>query len=64
MAYEVDADNVLYVDLAWTAHQDGETRYFPCPKCNGRNVVEEFRDSKGNIKHRVTSFEPAREIKD
>ena len=59
MAYEVDADNVLYVDLAWTAHRSGETRFFPCPKCGGRNIVEETRDAKGRVAHRVTRFEPA-----
>jgi hypothetical protein len=58
LAYEVTADNVLFVDLAWTAHQDGDLRYFPCPKCHGRNVVEERRDAKGAIKHRVARFEP------
>ena len=57
LAYEVDSDNVLYVDLAWTARRDGDTRYFPCPKCGGRNVVEEARDAKGRTVHRVTRFE-------
>ena len=57
LAYEVTEGNVLSVDLAWTARQDGDTRYFPCPKCNGRNIVEEFFDAKGNLKHRVTRYE-------
>ena len=60
LAYEVDSENVLYVDLAWTAHQDGDTRYFPCPKCRGRNIVEAAQDAKGRTVHRVTRFEPAR----
>lgn len=60
LAYEVDADNVLSVDLAWTARRDGDTRYFPCPKCGGRNIVEPARDAKGRDVHRVTRFEPAR----
>lgn len=60
LAYEVNSENVLYVDLAWTAARDGETRYFPCPKCGGRNIVEEIRDAKGTAKHKVTGFEPAR----
>jgi hypothetical protein len=59
LAYEVDANNILYVDLAWMARQDGDGRYFPCPKCRGRNIVEEFRDAKGAVKHKVTRFEPA-----
>ena len=58
LAYEVSSDNVLYVDLAWTARRDGDKRYFPCPKCGGRNIVEEFLDAKGVQKHRVTRFEP------
>ncbi len=57
LAYEVDSDNVLYVDLAWTAHSAGNLRYFPCPKCGGKNIVEEFRDAKGQRKHRVTRFQ-------
>jgi len=60
LAYEVDSDNNLYVDLSWTARRDGETRYFPCPKCGGRNVLEESRDAKGRSVQRVSRFEPAR----
>jgi len=59
MAYEVTEGNVLYVDLAYTARVDGETRYFPCPKCGGRNIVEEFTDDKGRTAHRVTRFAAA-----
>lgn len=59
LAYEVDANNVLYVDLHYTARRDGELRYFPCPKCGGRNVVEEIRDDKGRTRHQVTRFAPA-----
>ena len=59
LAYEVKAENVLYVDLAWTADQDESTRYFPCPRCRGRNVVEPFTDAKGAAKHRVVRFDPA-----
>lgn len=55
LAYEVDSHNVLYVDLAWTAKRDAETRYFPCPKCGGKNIVEEIRTEKGQ-RHQVTRF--------
>jgi len=58
LAYEVDSHNVLYVDLAWTAKTDGTVHYFPCPKCHGKNIVEEFRDDKGQVKHRVTRWTP------
>ncbi|MBI3786239.1 MAG: hypothetical protein HY270_22860 [Deltaproteobacteria bacterium] len=58
LAYEVDSENVLYVDLAWTAKQDGDLRYFPCPRCHGRNVVESFTTAQGAVKHRVSRFMP------
>jgi DNA-directed RNA polymerase subunit RPC12/RpoP len=58
LAYEVDGDNVLYVDLAWTAKSDAGKRYFPCPKCGSKNIVEEFRTDKGQVKHKVTRWEP------
>ncbi len=57
LAYEVDSNNVLYIDLAWTARKEGETSYFPCPHCHGRNIVEPFTDAKGNRKQKVTRFE-------
>jgi hypothetical protein len=56
LAYEVDSHNVLYVDLAWTARRDGNTRYFPCPKCGGKNILEEMRTDKGQLRHKVTRF--------
>jgi hypothetical protein len=59
LAYEVTSENVLYIDLAWTARRAGAVQYFPCPKCGGRNIVEAFSDPKGARKHRVTRFEPA-----
>jgi hypothetical protein len=58
LAYEVDRDNVLYVDLAWTARTAGSTRYFPCPKCGGKNMLEEFRNDTGQVKHKVVRWEP------
>ncbi len=58
LAYEVDSQNVLYVDLAWTARRDGTTSYFPCPKCGGKNVVEPWRDDKGQTRHRITGWAP------
>lgn len=56
LGYEVNSARVLYVDLADTAAVDGDLRYFPCPKCGGRNVVEPFTDDKGRARHRVTRF--------
>ncbi len=60
LAYEVGPDNVLTTDLHWTARRDGDLRYFPCPNCAGRNVVEEVRDAKGALRHAVTRFEAGR----
>lgn len=57
LAYEVGPGNVLTPDLHWTARQDGALRYFPCPQCGGRNVVEEIRDAKGVVRHAVTRYE-------
>lgn len=59
LAYEVTDDNVLYIDLAYTAERDGELQFFPCPICGGRNVVEELTDARGALRHRVARFEPA-----
>lgn len=58
LAYEVDSDNVLYVDLAWSASTDGDLRFFPCPKCHGRNLVEALQTANGTLKHRVTGWQP------
>lgn len=56
LAFEVTPENILNPDLHWMARQDGSTHYFPCPKCRGRNVVEEVRDAKGALRHAVTRF--------
>jgi ssDNA-binding Zn-finger/Zn-ribbon topoisomerase 1 len=56
LAFEVTAENILNPDLHWMARADGPMRYFPCPKCGGRNVVEEVRDAKGTVRHAVTRF--------
>lgn len=57
LAYEVDSNNVLYVDLAWTARSAGSERFFPCPKCGGKNVLEEIRTATGAVKSRVARWE-------
>ncbi len=56
LAYEVDSNNVLYLDLSWSAKQAGSTRYFPCPKCHGKNCLESI-DVNGKAKQRVARFE-------
>lgn len=59
LAYEVDSNNVLYLDLAWTAKSENGQRFFPCPKCHGKNVIEDIRTDKGRVKQRVARWEPA-----
>lgn len=59
LAYEVDSDNVLHVDLSWTAVRDGDKAWFPCPYCGGRNIVEPCVRPDGRPGHRVARFEPA-----
>jgi hypothetical protein len=59
MAFEVTAENILNPDLHWMGRQDGTTRYLPCPKCGGRNIVEEVRDAKGALRHAVTRYAAA-----
>jgi hypothetical protein len=63
LAYEVDSRNVLYVDLAWTARTDGEVRYFPCPTCHGRNIIDARRTDHGQVTHQVTRWEPGRDAR-
>lgn len=57
LAYEVTSERILNPDLHWMARQDGATRYFPCPNCAARNIVEDVRDAKGALRHAVTRFE-------
>lgn len=40
------------------ADADGEKRYLSCPKCGGRQLVEEFEHA-GKLRVRVIGFEPA-----
>lgn len=59
LAFEVTPENILNPDLHWMARQDNGVHYFPCPKCGGRNIVEEVRDAKGATRHAVTRFAPS-----
>lgn len=59
LAYEVDAEGFLYVDLSWTAREASGVRYLPCPRCGGRNALSVESDSKGRMRPRVTRFAQA-----
>jgi hypothetical protein len=58
LAYEVDSQNVLHVDLSWTAREGPGYRYFPCPKCGGRNILEALPATHGVTRHRIGRWEP------
>jgi len=58
LAYEIDAEGFLYVDLAWTARSTpAGNRYFPCPRCGARNVIEFGIDARGRRRPRVGGVE-------
>ncbi|GIW42182.1 MAG: hypothetical protein KatS3mg076_2759 [Candidatus Binatia bacterium] len=57
LAYEVTSGNELVLDLAWTAERDGDTLYFPCPKCGGRNILEPTTAQDGRTTYRVVRYE-------
>jgi len=56
LAYEVDKDNFLYIDLSWTARHADAMDFLPCPGCGGKNVLESATDAKGARRPRVTRF--------
>lgn len=56
LAYEVDSQNHLYVDLSGTARQDEDGSYFPCPTCGGRNYLESVEAAPGRRRSRVAVF--------
>lgn len=56
LPYEVDGENVLYLDLAWMAQRDGDERFFPCPKCGARNILETITTGGVVAKHQVTRW--------
>lgn len=49
---------MLTTDLAWTARTLGDRRFFPCPKCDGRNFIEAVTPTAGGVRHRVAGWEP------
>jgi hypothetical protein len=58
LAYEVDSQNVLHLDLAWTAREGPGYRYFPCPKCGARNILQALRSTQGVTQYRIDRWEP------
>jgi hypothetical protein len=56
---ETDEGYLLGQVLEMAEVADGGRRFFPCPKCGGRLLVEEYVHSDGKLRVRVSGFEPA-----
>jgi DNA-directed RNA polymerase subunit RPC12/RpoP len=58
LAYEETSEGYLLGQVLPLAEVDGQTRYFPCPKCGGRQLIEEYvHDGKKRV--RVCGFQNA-----
>ena len=58
LAYEETNEGYLLGQVLALAEVDGQKRYFPCPKCGGRQLVEEYIHA-GKRRVRVCGFEAA-----
>jgi hypothetical protein len=58
LAFEETEEGYLLGQVLELADVDGNRRFFPCPKCGGRLLVEEF-EHEGKRRVRVCGFEPA-----
>ena len=57
LAFEETDEGYLLGQAIELAESDGDKKYLPCPKCDGRQLVEEYvRDGKRRT--RVFGFEP------
>jgi hypothetical protein len=56
LAFEETDAGYLLGQAIELAERDGAKRYLPCPRCGGRQVVEEFV-LDGKRRTRVTGFE-------
>ena len=57
LAFEETDQGYLLGRVLELADVDGERRYLPCPKCGGRQLVEEYEHA-GKLRVRVSGFEP------
>ncbi len=57
LAFEETDEGYLLGQVILLASEDGGRRFFPCPKCGGRNLVEEVEHA-GKMRTRVIGFEP------
>jgi hypothetical protein len=58
LALEETEEGYLLGQVLGLADVDGDTRFFPCPKCGGRLLVEEYEHG-GKLRVRVYGFEPS-----
>jgi DNA-directed RNA polymerase subunit RPC12/RpoP len=57
LAFEETDEGYLLGQAVELAVVDGSKRYLPCPKCGGRQLVEEYVHD-GKRRTRVIGFEP------
>ena len=56
LAFEETDEGFLLGNMYALGDVDGSRRYFPCPRCGGRNLVEEVAH-QGKLRSRVYGFE-------
>jgi hypothetical protein len=59
LAFEETDQGYLLGRVLELADEDGEKRFLSCPKCGGRQLVEEYEDN-GKLRVRVHGFEPGK----
>lgn len=58
LAFEETEEGYLLGQVLGLAVVAGDVRFFPCPRCGGRLLVEEF-EQEGKLRVRVYGFEPS-----
>ena len=58
LPFEETDEGLLLGNMIEVATRDGDVRFFPCPRCGGRNLVEEVV-SEGKKRSRVSGFAAA-----
>lgn len=58
LPFEETDEGLLLGNMIEVATRDGAVRFFPCPRCGGRNLVEEIV-YEGKKRSRVSGFAAA-----
>lgn len=58
LPFEETDEGLLLGNMFAVASSDGDARFFPCPRCGGRNLVEEVFH-EGKRRTRVSGFATA-----